>query len=142
MNFEVSITFLLSQISNTFRDSLDKSLKEIGLHGGQIFILITLWQADGESQISLAQKLNLSTPTINKMVKSLINNDFVRSERCDKDGRVVRVYLTSKGANCRNLVEKQWTALESNFFSHISETEKLILLQILEKLKQNFFSKK
>lgn len=141
MNFEISLTFSLAQIANMFRDSLDKSLKEIGLHGGQIFILIALWQENGQSQISLAQKLNLSTPTINKMVKSLINNDFVKCEKCGNDGRVVRVYLTDKGLSCRNLVEEQWATLESSFFSYLNETEKLIFLQILEKLKHNLLLK-
>jgi len=141
MDFTVSLTYLLTQVCNIFRDSLDKSLKEIGLNGGQIFILIALWQNNGQSQTSLAQTLSLSTPTINKMVKSLINNDFVKSEKCTGDGRVVRVYLTDKGLNCRNLVEKQWSTLETSFFSHLSETEKLIFLQILDKLKQNLLSK-
>ena len=141
MNFTTSLTFLLAQVSNVFRDSLDKSLKEIGLHGGQVFILISLWKENGQSQTSLSQLLNLSTPTINKMVKSLINNDFVRAEKCIGDGRVVRVYLTDKGENCRNLVEKQWADLETNFFSHLSETEKLIFLQILDKLKLKLLPK-
>ncbi len=137
MNYNTSLTFLLSQISNLFRDSLDKLLKEIGLHGGQVFILIALWHDDAQSQISLAQKLSLSTPTINKMVKSLTINGFVTTRRCDNDARIMRVYLTDKGSSCRQLVEKQWIAMESVFFSPLNETEKLIFLQILHKLKPN-----
>lgn len=137
MNIETSLTFLLSKIVNSFKDRLDKHLKEIGLHGGQTFILFSLWREDGQSQITLAQALSLSPPTINKMVKSLSENGFVNCQRCEKDGRLIRVYLTQRGSECRSAVEAQWEKMETSFFSNLNETEKLIFMQILEKLKES-----
>lgn len=141
MDFENSVTFLLTQITNAFKDALDKHFKEIGLHGGQIFVLISLWQQDGRSQIDMAQKLNLSPPTINKMVKSLTENKFVKCQKCKTDGRLMRVFLTEKGYDCRSSVESQWQKLEAKVFAPLTDTEKLIFLQILEKLKANLMTK-
>ncbi len=141
MQFENSLSFLFTQITNSFKVALDKSLKQIGLHGGQIFILVSLWEEDGQSQIGLAQKLNLSPPTINKMVAGLSGTDFVKCEKCGKDGRVIRVFLTGKGLNVRAAVESQWLEFESKVFAPLTETEKLIFVQILEKLKENLLPK-
>ncbi len=137
MNFETSIIFTFSKVSTSFKDILDKHLKEIGLHGGQVFVLFSLWQTDGQSQIALARKLKLSAPTINKMVKSLNGGDFVVCRKCENDGRAIRVYLTQKGFECRSSVEEQWGKMETMYFSVLTATEKLIFEQILEKLQSN-----
>ncbi len=136
MDFENSVTFSLTKVTNSFKDKLDKYLKEIGLHGGQVFILFSLWQEDGQSQITLAQRVGLSAPTINKMVNSLSGNGFVECRKCEKDGRLIRVYLTQKGSDCRGAVQEQWEKMESVFFSKLTETEKLIFRQILEKMQE------
>lgn len=128
------MVFSLTTVANSFKDLLDKHLKEIGLHGGQAFVLFSLWAENGQSQIALAQKLGLSAPTINKMVKSLGKNGFVDCQKCEKDGRLIRVYLTGKGSQCRQSVEEQWAKMEAAYFAGLTDTEKLIFRQILEKL--------
>jgi len=138
MNIENSLTYLLTQVSITYRNHLQKAMNEIDLHGGQIFVLISLWNTDGQSQIDLVKNLGLTSPTINKMIGSLQRNGFVENCRSPDDGRVVRVYLTEKGIESKALVEEQWAKLEASVFANLTETEKLILMQIFGKLKENF----
>ena len=137
MGLDNSISYLLAKIANICRYLLDKSLSEIGLYGGQSFLLISLWETDGLNQTELAQKLDVSPPTISAMVKSLGKNNFVKSAKCERDGRAMRIYLTEKGIECQNFVETKWAEAESAAFSSLTETERLIFRQILEKLKEN-----
>ncbi len=137
MMIEHSITYLMTQVSVAYRNNLQKAMNQIGLHGGQIFILISLWSVDGQSQTDLARNLGLSAPTINKMIGSLERNGFVENRKCGSDGRVMRVYLTEKGIASKIPVESQWEKLESQSFSNLTETEKLILQQIFGKLKDH-----
>lgn len=137
MNFEKSLNHLFSEITNLFWINLEQSMRQIGLHSGQIFVLISLWNKDGQTQIELAGRLNLSPPTINKMIKSLENNGFVSTRRSQTDARKVRVFLSEKGNKVRFKVEEQWQKLENDFFSPLNETEKLILQQIFDKLKES-----
>ena len=109
------------------------------MHGGQVFILFELWKKDGLSQIDLAKNLSLTPPTINKMVKSLSANDFVSLTRGVKDSRIVRVYLTEKGKSIRPSVESLWQELEVLILDNLTETEKLIFFQLLEKILSNFY---
>ena len=137
-----SITYLFSEISNPFWNNLDKSMKEIGLHSGQVFVLISLWETDGQSQVDLAAGLNISPASVNKMVKSLASGNFVKLIRSEDDSRFVHVYLTDKGKQIRTQVEEQWLTLEKETFSLLTDVEKLILTQILGKLRLSLIEKK
>jgi DNA-binding MarR family transcriptional regulator len=141
MNFETSLTFTFTQLANNFRYKFDLKMKEIDLNGGQVFILISLWNNDRQSQIDLAAKLNLSAPTVNKMVKSLIANGFVECFKCRNDGRIMQVHLTPKGIDYQTRVEQKWIEFETGFFSDLTDTEKLILTQIFGKLRENSIKK-
>ena len=135
MNFQTSLNYLFSEITNHYWVHLELAMKKSGLHSGQIFILISLWEEDGQTQIELSKKLNLSPPTINKMIKSLSGNGFIKSRRSKTDARKVRVFLTDKGNLIRQNVEENWKLLELDFFGSLSDTEKLIIQQIFGKLK-------
>jgi DNA-binding MarR family transcriptional regulator len=112
-------------------------MNAIGLHSGQIFVLISLWKKDGQSQIELVNNLALTAPTVNKMVKSLIRSGFIECRKCSSDGRLMRVFLTDKGIECQSLAAEQWSKIESQSYSNLTETEKLVLSQLFLKLKEN-----
>ena len=137
IDFENTITYLLTPISNAYWANLEKAMNEISLHSGQVFVLVALWKQDGQSQIELSTNLNLAPPTVNKMVKNLVESGFIRSQRDTKDTRIVRIFLTEKGNNCKNLIEEQWVKLEVQTLSNLTETEKLILFDLFGKLKKN-----
>lgn len=111
---------------------------QIGLHGGQTFVLLELWNQDGLRQIDLARRLSLSAPTVNKMLKGLIEIDLVRSSRVADDARSTRIYLTDKGVYMRSEVERQWIDLEEECLTGLTETERLILLEVLKKLRTTY----
>lgn len=137
MNFENSTTYIVTQIAIAYRIYLERAMNEIGLHSGQIFVLISLWKTDGQSQVDLVKNLTLSAPTVNKMVKSLVKNGFIECRKCSSDGRLMRVFLTEKGTECQSLAAEQWSKIETRSYSNLTETEKLILSQLFVKLKEN-----
>lgn len=136
MDIENSLTFLLMQTSIVYRNQFQKVMNEIGLHSGQVFVLFSLWKEDGQSQIDLVKNLKLSPPTINKMIKSLDRSGFVKCQKCSQDGRMMRVFLTEKGLQSKTAVEVLWEKFELQSFSKLTETEKLILMQLFRKLQE------
>src|SRR5215204_4496977 len=137
MNFNETLPYLFAQISTFYKVEIEKELNEFDLHAGQIFILFELWQTDGLSQIELSANLKVSPPTITRMVKSLARNGFVVSSVCSKDGRVMRVYLTPKGAAIHPQVEEKWRKLEEKLIGNLTATEQLVLSQLFGKLAEN-----
>lgn len=141
MNFNQTIPFLFYQISTNFRTEMERQLSESGLHAGQIFILFELWTNDGLSQVELAAKLNLSPPTINKMVKSLARNHFVICGQNPTDGRGTQINLTPKGSAIRLEVEEKWQKLEDKLIANLTATEQLVLSQLFGKIVDNLTAK-
>lgn len=134
MDFRDSISYFLSRLTIAHRNLLEKSVKSIGLHSGQVFVLLELWRKDGQRQVDLAEKLNLAAPTVNKILGGLLESDFVTRERYEDDARSTRIFLTQKGKNVRSDLEEKWTEVEEQTVMGLTETEALILKQLLAKL--------
>ena len=134
MDFSKTASFQFSKAANVFRNLLERKMTEIGLHSGQVFVLVELWRTDGQRQIDLASRLRLSPPTVNKILGGLIGSDFVTRGRYEDDARSTRIYLTQKGIDVQEQVEQQWIELEELVLGELTETERLILLQLLEKI--------
>lgn len=137
MEQKFDLGFVYLQTANNYRNLLEKEVNKFDLHYAQISVLSLLWQTDGMSQKRIASTLALSQPTVNKMIKSLLQGNFVKCRQCENDGRKMRVFLTEKGKNVEDNVVSAVNEIQEKFFSSLSETEQLILKQILERLKNS-----
>lgn len=138
IKFEDTVSYLLGKVTTAFRNSLERHMGEIGLHGGQIFVLLELWKKDGLRQVDIANRLSLSPPTVNKMLKGLIEINLVTRSRLDDDGRSTRIFLTDRGFEMREEVESQWLELEESCLVGLTETERLVLFELLGKLRSAY----
>ena len=134
MEFRNTASYLLAKLTTAHRNLLEKSVQEIGLHSGQAFILLELWKKDKQRQVDLAEKLNLAAPTVNKILGGMLESDLVTRERFDNDARSTRIILTSKGRDVRPLLEQKWAEIEEQTILGLTDTEALILKQLLSKL--------
>ena len=129
-----SVSYLLSKLTTAHRNLLEKSVQEIGLHSGQVFVLRELWKKDKQRQVDLAERLNLAPPTVNKILGGMLEADLVTRERFDDDARSTRIVLTQKGRDVRPLLEGKWVEIEEQTLMGLTDTEALILKQLLAKL--------
>ncbi len=134
MEFEKTVSFLLTKVTVAHRNLLQKAVNEAGLHSGQVFVLFELWKTDGQRQIDLAANLGLSPPTVNKILGGLLGNDFVTRAKYEDDARSTRIFLTQKGLDVRDHLEEQWAKLEDQTLAGLTDTETLMLKQLLVKL--------
>ena len=138
IKFEETVSFRLAKVTTAFRNSLERHMGQIGLHGGQIFVLLELWKEDGLRQIDIASRLSLSAPTVNKMLKGLIEINLVTRSRTDDDARSTRIFLTKRGQEMRGEIEAQWLELEESCLTGLTETERLVLFDLLGKLRTTY----
>jgi DNA-binding MarR family transcriptional regulator len=139
MKFHKTVSHLLSGVATAHKSHLEKRLGEIGLHSGQVFLLMELWKHDGRRQVDLAAELNLAPPTINKTLNGLIEGGFVTRVRVEGDARSTRIFLTDAGNAVRESVEAQWLEIEEEILTELTEAERLILSELLTKLKHFYF---
>lgn len=141
MNSE-SLTYLFSAFSTKFRDAFEKQMAAIGLHSGQVFILLSLWDNDGQSQAQLVKNLSVSAPTIYNMVIKLSSLDYLEIRKDPNDARIMRVFLTKKGLEIKPLVENECKLFEEKIFGILTETERMMCSILLQKLISTIFQNK
>ncbi len=134
MSIENTVSFLLARVGSAHRNLIEASAQEIGLHAGQIFVLLELWKTDGLRQIDLATRLGVSPATVNKTIGGLIGSDFVTRRKLENDGRSTRICLTEKGRNIRGPVEEIWEILDQQTTDGLTDAEELMVSQLLPKL--------
>lgn len=134
MNIEDSVSYHLAKLTTAHRNLLEKTVTDIGLHSGQVFVLLELWKQDGLRQIDLADRLNLAPPTINKILGGLLEGGFVTRARYEDDARSTRIFLTDKGKEVKASLEEKWAELEEQTVLGMTSTEALILKQLLAKM--------
>jgi len=139
MKIQETVSFALSRVSTAYRSTLERYMETVGLHGGQVFVMMELWKQDGQRQVDLAAKIGVSTPTINKIILGLVNGGLVQRVRLENDARSTRIFLTDVGTSLKEPVEAQWHELEENTVSGLTEAERLILFELLQKMK-NLYS--
>lgn len=137
MSLSTPVNRLLSEIAIFHRTSVEKMMDEIGIHGGQVSILSELWDHDGLSQADFVRQLGISPPTVHKMIARLEKGGFITNTKCPNDNRIMRAYLTDKGRDIRPQVEEQWKQLEERLLANFTDTEKILVPVLLEKLKGN-----
>ena len=138
IKFEDTVSFRLARVTTAFRNALERHMGQIGLHGGQVFVLTELWTQDGLRQVDIAERLNLSAPTVNKMLKGLIEINLVTRSRLEDDARSTRIFLTPRGRQIRQEIEAQWLELEESCLTDLTETERLVLFDLLGKLRSTY----
>ena len=132
---EIDLT--LAKLTIAFRIANEKVMCDIGLHAGQVQVLGSLWNRDGQSQAGIVRDLCISAPTVNKMVLKLEKSGLVNIRKCPHDKRLKRVYLTPQGRKVKPKVARQRRHLNKVLLQDLSETEILLLPILLEKISKN-----
>ncbi len=137
-----SINSLLSQLAIATRIANENAMIDIGLHSGQAQVLSSLSEKDGQSQAELVRNMGVSAPTVNKIVAKLSETGFVQVRKCKTDNRLMRVHLTAKGARTHPRIEEQLRSLEGAILKDFTDTEKVLISMLLERLYLNLVQDK
>ena len=140
--FEETVSYLLAKVTTAYRNAIERHMGEIGLHSGQAFVLIELWNKDGMRPVDIARRLDIKPPTVSSMLRGLEKINLVKTEETDGDGRSVRVFLTAKGRNIRSDVERRWIDVEAECVGPLTSTDRLVLLDVLRKLRGTYTGQK
>ena len=141
--FEETVSYLLAKVTTAFRNSIEQHMAEVDLHSGQVFVLIELWREDGLKQIELAKRLNVKPPTVSNMIRGLEKIHLVRTEQDPKDGRATTVHLTARAkTTTRQDVEKRWIDVEAECVAGLSNSDRVILFDVLKKLRGTYTGQK
>jgi DNA-binding MarR family transcriptional regulator len=129
--------YLLARVCKAHRGGVGATLAELGLHVGQEMVLSHLWRQDGLSPSELAERLGVEPPTVTNMLSRMEKARLLERCRDPGDARCTRVYLTKKGRELREPVERRWEAVQKRAFAGITAEEEALLCDLLVKIHGN-----
>jgi len=120
----------LSRAQRAVHRRYEAVLKTKGVTPGQFTILTTLERA-GETTISnLARLISIDRTTLTRSLVPLVRAGRV-ADRSEKDQRVRRLALTTKGHKTQAAAERSWQRAQADFMAAIGEDNAGILLEKL-----------
>lgn len=131
------ISYFIFRMAKSHRALAATLLRPLNLYAGQELLLMQLWDQDRQTQSQLIEALQLDASTVSKMVQRLEQQGLITGERSTTDRRGVIVTLTPAGLALKPKVTKIWAELESMTLNSLTETERDVLGNILEKVLNN-----
>ena len=124
---------MLARVARLLRFDLWKLLEESGsdLTPEQYFMLYRLHEADGRSQIELADRVLVDRPNVTRLVDALEKKKLVRRTADDQDRRKTLVHLTPDGRRLIRRLLKAVVSARKSIFAGITAREIDLLKSVL-----------
>jgi DNA-binding MarR family transcriptional regulator len=133
--------YLLARACKAHRGNVGAVLSEVGLHAGQEMVLSHLWREDGLAPSELAARLGVEPPTVTNTLSRMEKAGLLVRCRHPQDARCTRVYLTERGWELREPVERRWETVQERAFAGITPEEEDLLRELLIRIHDNLTSR-
>lgn len=137
IHIQETISFRLAQVCRGHRNLAAVMLNPFGLYPGQDLILVQLWNEEGITQSSLADRVGIDVSTLTKALQRLERYGLVRRCQDTEDTRVVRVYLTDQGHALEKAISSEWMHIEEKTMAGLTGDERNFLSGVLRRIENN-----
>jgi DNA-binding MarR family transcriptional regulator len=108
-----------------------------GVHEGQQYILMCLWEEDGLTPGDVAKRLGLATPTVTRATARMEAAGLLRREPHEVDRRRVRLLLTERGRALEGAIGKEMDELSERALASLDPAERQALVRALSSVHRN-----
>lgn len=108
-----------------------------GVHEGQQYVLMCLWEEDGLTPGEVAKRLGLATPTVTRTTARMAAAGLLRREPHPGDRRLVRLTLTEKGRALEESIGLEMQRLNERALAGMSASQRAALIRSLRKVQAN-----
>jgi len=141
LNWELRLGFLVHDVSRLRRSVVDRALKPLGVTRSQWWVLAFLSRADGMSQVSLAEELDLGKVALGGLIARLEKTGLVVRRPDKEDRRVKRVFLTKRSQSLVDEIRANVSATEKEILERIDEADLRATVRALRGMKENLLVK-
>lgn len=118
----------------------DAAYRRHGVREGQQFILMRLWEQDGQTPGQIAKQLDLATPTVTKAATRMEASGLLTRQPDQHDRRLVRLHLTERGHELKEILDHEMSKLAERALATLSEEERATLIKALTQIRHNLTS--
>ena len=131
----------LMHINRLHRCAIDSKVSKAGLPRSQHMMLMHLNRRDFKvSQKELADHFEISPAAVAVTLKKLESDGYIEKAASKDDSRFNEIAITEKGRSVVEFSHKVFSETDEKTFEGISDEERIILLEILDKVEINLKS--
>ncbi|MDR2833636.1 MAG: MarR family transcriptional regulator [Streptococcaceae bacterium] len=131
------LSTLLQKVTKNLFFAHHKQMEELGLQKTQPHIIHILAKNDGQTQVELAQRLEVTPATISAMLKRMERDEMVYRVRSKEDARVTHVYLSDKGKENVDKIKDIFEMMQEKTFQDFTQEEMQQAQHIFKKIIEN-----
>lgn len=121
-----------------YRDFLER-LEPFGITPFHYLVLCCLWEEDGLSTSSIADKLKQLGATLTGVIDRMEERNLVYRNRDPEDRRVVKIWLKDEGKRLMNVLPAIGEETIKQATQDISKADQELVSQVLDQIVRNFF---
>jgi DNA-binding MarR family transcriptional regulator len=129
-----SIIDLIFQLKSSCLAKEDKIREELRLSPAEFRGLLSMFPGSEIPCNILTKKMGLSVSRGSRIIDKLVKNGYLKENKNDKDGRITKITLTSKGITNQKKIHKILEDCENTILTRVSRSELSILENSLIKL--------
>lgn len=134
---ELWIHGIFAQVARLMFSRSFHLMEGIGIHPGQVALLMQLRNQDGLSQKELVERLYVKAPTVTMMIKRMERNGLLYRRQSQEDRRIFYVHITEKGLLVLEQVQKLIQQLEQESLQGFTQEEQLLFRRLLLQMREN-----
>ena len=127
---DTSFHYLLMANQAILHKRLLSGLKDTDLSLGQPKILEYLKEHNGSSQKEIAKGCHIEAGSLTTVLGRMEDKGMIERKMLNGNRRSLYVFLTDKGEELQEIVQKEFAFLEEKAFEGISEEEKEIFMDL------------
>ena len=131
----------INHSARLLRHRFNKVINDAGLFSGQQHIILLLHENEGLTVSQISSFLEITPATVSVSVKRMEKAGFVCKKADEKDARLTKLYLTEKGEAVLQSIKEKMDAQEEVIAKGLSQQEREMLSDLLEKIIQNLEEK-
>ncbi|MGW7436794.1 MarR family winged helix-turn-helix transcriptional regulator [Streptomyces sp. NPDC054849] len=128
------VSHAISRVARLHRIAAGRLLRDLGLHPGQEFLMMHLWDSGAVRQSELIKAVGLDPSTVTKMLQRLEQAGHVRRRPDPSDRRASLVEATDASCGLLAEVRRAWGELEGQTVEGLDDTERTELARLLGKV--------
>ncbi|WP_405527051.1 MarR family winged helix-turn-helix transcriptional regulator [Streptomyces avidinii] len=128
------VSHAISRVARLHRIAAGRVLRDLGLHPGQEFLMMHLWDSGAVRQSELIKAVGLDPSTVTKMLQRLEQSGHVRRRPDPADRRASLVEATDASCGLLVAVRRAWGELERQTLDGLDAAERTELTRLLGKV--------
>jgi DNA-binding MarR family transcriptional regulator len=131
----LEIAFALVEVTRLMRAAFDERMRELGLTGAHVRLLVRLARHDGQTQAGLARQLEVTPVALGELIDRLEKSGYVERRADPNDRRKWRIHLTGQATELLPTIYAAGEGMQAEMFQDLSAAEIAALGGTLGKLR-------